>query len=544
VNFKENESPEKLRGGYYTPLRLANYLVKWIGETKPKSILEPSAGDGIFIEALGAHLSNAEITAIELDASEASKAYTRGKRFSCISVEVHCSNFLEWYLSQAESAPKYNAIVGNPPFIRYQYMSKEDQNLAEIIFKKHGLKFTKHTNIWVPFIVASISLLSAGGRIAMIIPSEILHVLHAQSLRTYLGEQCDQISIIDPTEIWFGNTLQGVVMLCATKKQNSKKRSRGLGIIPVQGEAFLDIKPSKLLSSTNYLNGKTVEGKWTHALLTAPEYDLYHFLKSEAQVSTFRDVAKVDVGIVTGANKFFLVDDETVEKYGLQQWAHPMFGRSEHCPGIIYDQSQHSRNAEIGKPSNFVWFDDVELSELPRGAQEYIQLGEAENLHTRYKCRIRKPWYRVPSVSATEIGMLKRCHNIPRLIHNTVGAYTTDTAYRIRPTGINPKRFVYSFINSLTALSADLEGRHYGGGVLELVPSEIEKVIIPLPKSVRPKLRQLDTAFRASSIEHVLETQDNELLGAIGLTSAEISLLQGARERLKNRRQRNPTPTN
>ena len=53
---------------------------------------------------------------------------------------------------------------------------------------------------------------------------------------------------------------------------------------------------------------------------------------------SFNDVAEVDVGIVTGANKFFLVDDETVIYYGLQKWAIPMFGRSDHCPGIIYDE--------------------------------------------------------------------------------------------------------------------------------------------------------------------------------------------------------------
>ena len=78
--------------------------------------------------------------------------------------------------------------------------------------------------------------------------------------------------------------------------------------------------------------------------------------------------------------------------------------------------------------------------------------------------------------------MLKRSHNVPRLILNKAGAYTTDTAYRIR-SEIAPDRLVASFLNPLTALSAELEGRHYGGGVLELVPSEIEKLLVPLSSS-------------------------------------------------------------
>ena len=36
--------------------------------------------------------------------------------------------------------------------------------------------------------------------------------------------------------------------------------------------------------------------------------------------------AKVDVGIVTGANSFFLVTDEVVRQNGLEQWAHPCSG--------------------------------------------------------------------------------------------------------------------------------------------------------------------------------------------------------------------------
>lgn len=76
-------------------------------------------------------------------------------------------------------------------------------------------------------------------------------------------------------------------------------------------------------------------------------------------------------------------------QFGLDQWAHPMFGRSDHCPGVIYDEAQHARNAAAGKPTNFLWFDrSVEDSAKGRA---YIASGERENLHKRYKCRIRSP---------------------------------------------------------------------------------------------------------------------------------------------------------
>ena len=134
--------------------------------------------------------------------------------------------------------------------------------------------------------------------------------------------------------------------------------------------------------------------------------------------------------------------------------------------------------------------------------------------------------------------MLKRAHDIPRLIYNELGAYTTDTAYRIKTSQVAPDALVYCFVNSLTALSAELEGRHYGGGVLELVPSEIEKMIIPIPKGIKPNLKKLDKDFRQMKIDDILHEQDKKVLEGIGLNSAEQAALYGAWYKLRCRRQR------
>jgi adenine-specific DNA methylase len=371
----------------------------------------------------------------------------------------------------------------------------------------------------------------------MILPAEIIHVTHAQPLRTYLGLACSRLLIIDPEEIWFEGTLQGAVILFAEKKRSSADHSEGLGIVRVSGRDFLNGNPADLFNDTARMNGRTVEGKWTRALLTSIERELLDEVTEHPDVHQFNHIANVDVGIVTGANKFFLVTDETVEQFGLQKFAHPMFGRSEHCPGIIYDGKQHKENARLGNPTNFIWLTDAE-SALSKNVRRYIQLGEAENLHTRYKCRIRSPWYSVPSVYSTEIGMLKRSHDTPRLIHNRLGAYTTDTAYRITTSKCGPEKLVYCFLNALTALTAELEGRHYGGGVLELVPSEIEKLLMPIPRRINPEIRKLDSIVREMNVIDVLEHQNKIVLGALGLSKSNQIPLLAAWQRLKNRRQR------
>ncbi len=539
MNFKVNETAQKLRGGYYTPFDLAYYLSKWVAELNPQNILEPSCGDGVFIDALSlAMTNNAAITAVELESKEAKKVLDKVNSFKNLAVNVKCTDFLEWYLEGDKNNKCFDAVVGNPPFIRYQYLNKKDQGFSENIFKIHNLPFTKHTNAWVPFVIASLDLLKPGGRIAMVLPAEILHVLHAQSLRYYLGQHCKRIIIIDPEEIWFDGTLQGAVLFLAEKKHDVNEYTTGLGIIPTLGKSFLNSSPSDYFDKTNFINGKTVEGKWTRALLTKQELDVFDGISSDANVHRFSDVAQVDVGLVTGANKFFLVNDEIIKKYNLAKWSHPMFGRSQHCPGILYDKKQHQENSENGLPSNFLWFDVNDASELPAHVLEYIRLGEEENLPNRYKCRIRKPWYKVPSVYSTSIGLLKRAHDMPRLIYNEIQAYTTDTAYRIKTKNVDAKKFVYCFINSFTALSSELEGRHYGGGVLELVPSEIERLYIPIPSKTRVAMKSLDEMIRNTPANEVLSHQDGKVLSDIGISKNEITCMQNAWDRLRQRRQR------
>lgn len=540
MNFIENQTAQKLRGGYYTPLDLAAFLARWIGEINPKRILEPSCGDGAFFDALSKvnSLNNPSIVGFELDPDEALKARFRAKEVNLKNTAVHSEDFLQWSLNHFnDSETKFDAVLGNPPFVRYQYLPQPFQVCSEKIFSELGLHFTKHTNAWVPFILASINLLRPGGRLAMVVPAEIIHVTHAQSLRSYLGKECSRLVIIDPEELWFSDTLQGAVILLAEKRTSKAQKNQGLGIYPVKGREFLNLEPSTVFDAPQSINGKTVAGKWTRALLDAETRSLFDELAEHEDVHVFNDIAEVDVGIVTGANKFFLVSDEVVKNYKLDKWAHPMFGRSGHCPGIIYDDRQHKANSSNGNPTNFLWFSETE-DKMNSSAQKYIKLGEDENLHTRYKCRIRSPWYKVPSVYSTEIGMLKRAHDTPRLILNRLGAYTTDTAYRIRTNKVTAEKLVGCFINPLTALSAELEGRHYGGGVLELIPSEIEKLIIPLPANANVDLVELDNAIRNKSTLEVLSYQGKTVLGNLGLSKSKQEYVLEGWRKLRDRRNR------
>lgn len=540
MNFIENESAQKLRGGYYTPTPIARFLARWVLEGRRGKILEPSCGDGAFIDAMyqTGLTPPAALVACELDPAEASKARARGR--APLDLKVLSTDFLEWALVRFDRPPEFDGVVGNPPFIRYQYLDPTLQARSEQIFARFDLPFTKHTNAWVPFVMASLALLRPGGRLAMVVPSELLHVLHAASLRRFLLEQCSRILVIDPTELMFGDALQGVVLLLAERAEQASPGQGQLAVVEARTNKFLDENAGAILRHADFVPGAELGPKWMQAILTSSERRLLADAQRRPNVHRFTDVASVDVGIITGANNFFLVSDDVVKEFDLAQWAFPMFGRSNHVQGVVYDKKNHNDNRLTGLPTNFIWF-PVDKSVLNAGAQRYIRHGESEGLHSRYKCRIRVPWYRVPSVYAAPVGMLKRSHHFPRLIFNQAKAFTTDTAYRVEPRdGFSSEALVACFVNSLTALTAELEGRHYGGGVLELVPSEIERLLLPMPPLVSgTRLAELDARVRLDvSAEDLLREQDKHVLRPLGFRASDCDELFAAWSRVRHRRHR------
>ena len=542
MNFKELESADKLRGGFYTPQLLCQFLSDWVSEISPSRVLEPSCGDGAFIRSFARNKNRKlkQFVGFELNPDEAAKATKEASKSLKKKATIYSRDFLNAFVLHPNGLGSFDAVVGNPPFIRYQYMEEEQQFLAQKVFERYNLPFTKHTNAWVPFVVASLALLNKGGRLAMVIPSELFHIPHANSLRQFLREQCSKVLICDSKSLFFEDALQGTVLLLAEKKAIESDQSAEVGVVNLTKAEIENESASSFFEQAQFTRTiNSVSGKWMNLFLTEHERSLLNAAKSSDSFARFGDVASADVGIVTGANKFFLVSDEIVDEYQLHQWSHPMFGRSDHVEGVIYGKKDHSSNKSRGVATNFLWFNVEDESELSPLARSYIESGEAQKLHKRYKCRVRKPWFKVPSVYTSEIGLLKRAHSLPRLIRNNCGAYTTDTAYRISVQGIKPNDLVAGFVNSMTALTAELEGRHYGGGVLELVPSEIERLYIPLVSNVNGQLKTLDAGFRSSlPVPELLETQDNWTLGQCGLSKSDRDTIRGAWVRLKDRRQR------
>lgn len=99
MKLKENSSVQKLRGAYYTPLPLAEMMVKlFSNDNFIKTVLEPSCGDGVFINALeDTKMVNQlnKITAIEIEQDETEKLKNSFKKLK--KVKILNQDFFDYY---------------------------------------------------------------------------------------------------------------------------------------------------------------------------------------------------------------------------------------------------------------------------------------------------------------------------------------------------------------------------------------------------------------------------------------------------------------
>ena len=112
-----------------------------------------------------------------------------------------------------------------------------------------------------------------------------------------------------------------------------------------------------------------------------------------------------------------------------------------------------------------------------------------------------------------------------------------DTIHRLRSKGAEPERIIANTYTWLIAASAEIEGRSYGGGVLELEPTEAERLLMPAKLNGAMPLAEVDTLTRAARLDEVLEENARIVLrGHMGLSAGDCILLKGIWTKMRDRR--------
>lgn len=543
---KSAPSYQKLRGGYYTPKRIADFLARWAIQSPNAEVLEPSCGDGVLLqsafEALvekGAKRSHAAglLHGVEIDEHEGRKAVNRLEALGAKPTMflMHTGDFFAYCKAHLNDKRLFDAVIGNPPFIRYQNFLEEQRVPAFELMAKAGLKPNRLTNTWVPFIVAASFLLNEKGRLAMVIPAELLQVNYASRLRQFLSEYYNKITLVTFKRLVFEGIQQEIVLLLAERNGDGRA---GIRTIEFEGiNQLASYEHSEFLSSELKPMDHSSE-KWTQYFLSKSEISLLRALRTNPGLTKSGKVIDVDVGIVTGQNQFFVLNDTQIKEQHLTAYTLPIVGRSGHLKGTIFSESDWRANADNNLPAYLLNLPNVPLEELPKDARDYVMSGEQSELHMGFKCRIRNRWYIVPSVWNPDAFMLRQIHGYPKIILNKANATCTDTIHRVKlRNGMKPDVIAAAFLNSLTFAFSEVVGRSYGGGVLELEPNEAERLPLPLTNAEKLDLQQIHVLLLNDDIEGVIDISDKILLiDGLGMSQREAGMVRGIWQKLRDRR--------
>jgi len=522
---------EKLRGGFYTPEPIAEFVLRWgVNGSNDFDILEPSCGDGVFLEQIKTHnLKYNSLTAIELDDIEAEKAdkiILKNKQVINDDFHTYCNNTLQ----------RFDLIIGNPPYIRYQFFDRKQQIEAGDIFTKAGLTYSKLTNAWVSFVVGSSLLLKdKGGKIGFVLPAEILQVSFAQQLRRFIAHFYNKINIISFEKLVFPDIQQEVVLLLCEKNNSKDHNIEHIELRDASELKMLDVE--RLKSPQKRIDFKA--NKWTFYFLEQEEIDFLETIAEKRKICTLGKYANVEVGITTGSNDFFTVPLTTVEEYDLGQYARPMVGRSVQVNSVIFTEQDWEKNKFSKAKAHLLVFPEKQKLNQKNGAVKYIAKGESLGIHKGYKTGIRDDWFVVPSLKISDALFIRRNNLYPRLIINEAKAFTTDTMHRVfLKAGTDINSFTASYYNSLSLAFTEVCGRSHGGGVLELMPNETERVLLPYHNDNSKLLSQIDKSIRdKTDIEEVLKITNEIILKQhYGMTQQEIDLAHGIWKKLSYRR--------
>lgn len=519
---KAAASADKVRGGYYTPAPVARFLAAWVRAAGPK-IVEPSCGDGAILREL-TRLTD-QVRGVELIADEAAKS----RRFAPVDAE----SLFAW-LTTAE-AGGWDGVAGNPPYIRFGNWSSQQRDPALELMRREGLRPTRLTNAWVPFVVASTVLARDGGRVGLVLPAELLQVGYAAQLRDFLLSRFREITLLTFERLVFDGILQEVVLFCGVVGTGPARISTvHLGDADALAGADLDVESAPALLHE--------DEKWTKYFLDPTAIRLLRGLRSSGSLTRLGSVADVDVGIVTGRNAFFTFTDAQADELGLRQHCVPLVSRSAQLSGLVYDTDCRASDLAAGQRS---WLLNAPAEPADPALEAHIRAGEAAGVHRGYKCSLRKPWWVTPSLWVPDLFLLRQIHRAPRLTVNAAAATSTDTVHRVRLTArsdarVEPAALAAAFHNSVTFAFAEIMGRSYGGGVLELEPREAERLPIPPPAHADAELaRDVDLLLKANEIEKALDIVDRHvLIDGLGLPADAVADCRAAWASLRDRRKR------
>ena len=446
------------------------------------------------------------------------------------------NSVVDWLINFAEvfgPHKGFDVVVANPPYVRQEKIDRDVKPKLRSIYVDSTVA---RADLYCYFYVRALQLLRDGGMHIFVCSNSWLDVGYGAKLQKHLLENAHVQAVYESAiERQFStaqiNTIISVIHKNPDKADDSKTR-----FISLRGEF------EKAMSDSDLQQERAVEAselatsdKWGSVYLRAP--DIYHVVLNKGKDKLVRlgDIATVKFGLKTGANDFFYLSRDDIDKWGIE----------DEYLKLVMPSPQESRSilVEPLKLPNKLFMCHKEKDDLSgTGALEYINWGESQGYHQRRSVTSRRRWYDLGDRPGESLAVNVFVDTTVRTVFSRQEILFSHNFKCLVPAVLKPEQLCFAMNSTPYQLVTNTEGRsNFGEGVLEIQTYETanSKVVDPslLPEIDEDIFRSTDWDVLSPSPERRLI--DDAVFDVLGLTQGERDgVYEGVRELVQNRKRR------
>jgi hypothetical protein len=522
---------------YYTPETVAQALADWAITDSTSTVLDPCFGGCSFFRATvnalarqGARSPARLLYGVDKD-RRAREHLLPLLGQGALPDHFVTADFLAVRPQELKGFP-FGAVVGNPPYIRHHRI-RGKSSLRKFFVPSNGFFLSGRASYWAYFLLHALDFVAPGGKMAMVLPGAFLHADYAEVVRRAVLESFSNVTVVVVRERLFADAEEVSVLLMAEGRGQPHRELR-VGIAESAGDVATVCK--NIESHTKIVRCSQSSHRWLSTLIGTDALELYSRLAQDTRTVPLGDLAEIRIGTVTGCNELFVISDALRQQLGLPQaFVREIVDRAAHLPGLSFAARDHYRLLKDGHPSLLLSI--PERAELSAALATYLETGRQRQIHTRYKCKVRSPWFCVRDAVVPNAFLHYMSSGVPHLVLNSSGATCTNAIHRLkwkkRLSPNDQEWIALSSLSTLCQLGAELNGRWYGGGVLKLEPKQARTLLLVKPPAqerlVGDTFRAVDSLLRKREIHSAVELVDEVILiNGLGLVRQDVDMLARA----------------